>query len=79
MSVKNHKMHFDKQFTKRRTFQPPPPAYDNHAFRPGAAPQAPNNGPKQITASSVYQGMVLNFSFFIFFVIVIVHPIFFKI
>lgn len=43
---------------QRRTFQPPPPAYDNHAFRPGAAPQAPavNNGPKQITASSVYQG-----------------------
>jgi len=50
---------------QRRTFQPPPPAYDNHAFRPGAAPtsqavaaQAPSvsNGPKQITASSVYQG-----------------------
>ena len=43
---------------KRRTFQPPPPAYDNHAFRPGQAPGgAPGalGGPKQITASSVYQ------------------------
>lgn len=42
---------------QRRTFQPPPPAYDNHAFRPGqnAAPAAPLGGPKQITASSVYQ------------------------
>lgn len=43
---------------QRRTFQPPPPAYDNHAFRPGQAPggaPAALGGPKQITASSVYQ------------------------
>ena len=45
------------QKLKRRTFQPPPPAYDNHAFRPGQAPGGAGalGGPKQITASSVYQ------------------------
>ena len=48
---------FLRQKLKRRTFQPPPPAYDNHAFRPGQAPGGAGalGGPKQITASSVYQ------------------------
>lgn len=37
---------------QRRTFQPPPPAYDNHAFRPTQQPL----GVKQITTpSSLYQ------------------------
>jgi hypothetical protein len=48
---------------QRRTFQPPPPAYDNHAFRPGQGQPGPpslqtgttTHGPKSITASSIYQ------------------------
>lgn len=37
---------------QRRTFQPPPPAYDNHAFRPNQ----PQLGPKQVTQpNSIYQ------------------------
>lgn len=37
---------------QRRTFQPPPPAYDNHAFRP----TQPQLGPKPVSQpSSIYQ------------------------
>jgi len=50
-------------FYQRRTFQSAPPAYDNHAFRPGGAAPAPNGmtvpttGAKLVTQpTNIYQG-----------------------
>ena len=53
-----------KSSFQRRTFQSAPPAYDNHAFRPGqGAPAAPNGmtvptpGAKLVTQpTNIYQG-----------------------